>query len=56
MSGTANRDELMATFADVAGVDAERSRFFLEAAGWELDVSLNRNDEYVIYLLINQYT
>ena len=37
MSGE-NRDELVADFTTVTGVDADRAKFYLEASGWNLDV------------------
>ncbi len=38
MSGAVNQDELVGKFADIASTDSERSRFYLEAAGWDLEV------------------
>jgi hypothetical protein len=38
MSGAVNQDELVGKFADIASTDNERSRFYLEAAGWDLEV------------------
>ncbi|CAL8133673.1 unnamed protein product [Orchesella dallaii] len=39
MSQPQNNDELVAQFRDVTGVDAERARFYLEAAGWQLQLA-----------------
>ena len=34
----ADKQEQLAEFMNVTGCDAERSQFYLEAAGWELHV------------------
>lgn len=36
----ADRDELLSQFTDVTGVDAERAKFYLESAAWQLEVAL----------------
>lgn len=33
-----SHEELIAQFSDVTSVDAGGARFFLECAGWQLDV------------------
>jgi len=33
-------DEVIGQFCDVTGVEDERARFYLESAGWKLDVSI----------------
>lgn len=35
----ADKQQLLSEFIGVTGCDAERSQFYLEAAGWELPVS-----------------
>ena len=34
----ADRDELLSRFTDVTGIDAERAKFYLESAAWQLEV------------------
>jgi len=34
----ADRDELLSQFTDVTGIDAERAKFYLESAAWQLEV------------------
>ena len=34
-----NEDQMIANFTEVTGIDTERGRFYLEASGWNLDVS-----------------
>lgn len=37
----ADKEEKVAQFSAVAGVDAERATFFLESAAWNLEVTPN---------------
>ena len=39
MADAASHSELIAQFTGVTGVDTDRAKFYLEAAGWNLDVS-----------------
>ena len=39
MADDARQNELIAQFTGVTGVEAERAKFYLESAAWELDVS-----------------
>lgn len=36
-----DRDELIAQFAAISGVDSERARFYLESAAWQLETALS---------------
>ena len=46
-----DRDELVSTFCGIADCDAERAKFFLSAANWQLEVSpLSYVNEYVFSL------
>ena len=38
-SKMSEHDEVIGQFKDVTGVEDERARFYLESAGWKLDVS-----------------
>ena len=40
MDDAANQSELIASFTNITGVDADRARFYLESSGWNLDVRL----------------
>lgn len=35
-----DRDELLSQFTDITGVDAERAKFYLESAAWQLEIAL----------------
>lgn len=35
-----DRDEMVVQFSDVTGVQADRSRFYLESADWKLQVTI----------------
>ena len=37
-----DHDLLITQFQDITGQDAERSRFYLESSGWDVEMSLGR--------------
>ncbi|OQR75820.1 NSFL1 cofactor p47-like, partial [Tropilaelaps mercedesae] len=39
--GTSAVDELVTEFSSIAGVDFDRARFYLESAGWDLNLALS---------------
>ena len=39
-------DEAIKNFCDIANCDAERAKFFLSAANWELEVMIGSSRDY----------
>ena len=50
----ADHADLIAKFAGVTGVDAERAEFYLQSSGWMLDVSLRKSFSWKEVLFQNK--